>query len=41
MKILVIPDGHAHPDYDNDRFDYLGRFILDQRPDTIVCIGDL
>lgn len=40
-SILVIPDGHAHPDFDNDRFDWLGRYILDTRPDVIVNIGDL
>lgn len=40
MNILVIPDPHAHPDYDNDRFTALGRYILDTKPDVIVCIGD-
>jgi len=39
-KILVIPDAHAHPDYDNRRFIALGKLIVDERPDTIVCIGD-
>lgn len=37
---LVIPDSHAHPDYDSDRFDWLGKFILDIRPDLVVDIGD-
>lgn len=41
MKILVIPDPHAHPDYDNKRFDTLGRFIGIEQPDTIVCLGDM
>lgn len=40
MKLLVIPDAHAHPDYDNDRFTWLGKFIVDEKPDTIVCLGD-
>lgn len=39
-KILVIPDAHARPDQDNTRFDALGNFIADKRPDLVVCIGD-
>lgn len=39
-KILVVPDQHAHPDYNNDRAEWLGKFILDERPDVVVCIGD-
>jgi hypothetical protein len=39
-KLLVIPDAHAHPEYDNDRFTWLGRFVMDTRPDVIVCLGD-
>lgn len=39
-KHLIIPDAHAHPDHDNDRFEALGKFILAERPDVIVCIGD-
>lgn len=39
-NILVIGDAHAHPDVDNRRFDWLGKFILDRRPDIIVDIGD-
>lgn len=41
MDILVIPDAHCHPDYGNERFDMLGEYILDEKPDTIVCLGDL
>ncbi len=37
---LVIPDAHAHPDYNNNRFNYLGKLIADVKPDTVVCIGD-
>lgn len=37
---LVIPDAHAHPDFHNDRFDYLGRLLLDLRPDVVVNLGD-
>ena len=39
-KLLIIPDAHAHPDYDNDRFEWLGKYIMDTRPDVIVCLGD-
>jgi len=40
VRLLVMPDPHAHPDYDNDRFDWLARFILDKKPDVLLCIGD-
>jgi predicted phosphodiesterase len=40
MKILIIPDCHASPAYDNTRFEWLGELIVDERPDTIVQIGD-
>jgi len=39
-RILVIGDPHARPDVDNSRFEILGKFIVDKRPDEIVCIGD-
>lgn len=38
---LVIPDSHAKPDVDNHRFDLLGRFIVDAKPDVIINIGDM
>ncbi len=40
MKLLIIPDCHAHPDYDNRRFDWLGQFLVDELPDVVVCLGD-
>lgn len=39
-SILVIPDCHAHPDYDNNRFTWLGEYIIEEKPDTILCLGD-
>jgi hypothetical protein len=39
-RLVVIPDAHAHPEYDNERFKILGRFINDVQPDYVVCIGD-
>lgn len=41
MKLLIIPDAHAHPDYDNERFSALGNLIVEERPDTILSIGDM
>lgn len=38
--ILVIPDSHAHPDYNNDRYKWLAHLILDIKPDHVVDIGD-
>lgn len=37
---LVIPDQHAHPDYGNERADWLARLIIDIKPDVVVNIGD-
>jgi len=37
---LVVPDSHAHPDHNNRRFDWLGQFILDIKPDKIINMGD-
>jgi|TARA_B110000438_G_scaffold257314_1_gene265322 hypothetical protein len=39
-KLLIIPDCHASPDYDNDRFTALGEFIVKEKPEVIVCLGD-
>lgn len=39
-KLLIIPDVHCHPEYSNSRLTALGKFILDEKPDTIVCLGD-
>lgn len=41
QNILVLPDSHAHPDYDNERFTHFGKLIHDLRPDVVVNIGDL
>lgn len=38
---LVLPDSHAHPDYPNDRADWVGKLILDIKPDVVVNIGDM
>ena len=37
---LVLPDSHAHPDHNNDRYDWIGKLILDLKPDVFINIGD-
>ena len=37
---LVVPDSHAHPEFGNERSDWLGQLILDLRPDVLINIGD-
>src|SRR3990167_403731 len=37
---LVIPDSHAHPNFDNKRYTYLGHLISDIKPDVVIDIGD-
>ena len=41
MNLMIIGDPHAHPNYDNKRFISLGKFIAKEKPDIIVCIGDM
>jgi hypothetical protein len=38
--LLVIPDPHAHPEHDNDRFEAVGNYIVDKQPDIVVCLSD-
>ncbi len=40
MNLLIIPDAHAAPDYDNERFTAAGQFVMDERPEYVVCLGD-
>jgi len=37
---LIVPDCHAHPNFDNSRADWLGKLILDIKPDVVVNMGD-
>lgn len=37
---LIIPDSHAHPDHNNERYSWLGHLIVDLKPDVVVDIGD-
>lgn len=40
LDILVIPDVQAKAGVDLSHLDWIGRFIVDKRPDVLVCIGD-
>ena len=37
---IIIPDSHAEPTHNNDRFEWLGHFIYRVRPDVVIDIGD-
>lgn len=37
---MVIPDPHAHPNYNNNRALWAGCFIRDIKPDVVVELGD-
>jgi hypothetical protein len=37
---LIIPDQHSHPSFNNDRADWIGKLILDLKPDVVVNMGD-
>lgn len=39
-KILVIPDAQVKANVDVRHLEWLGRYIVDKRPDVIVNIGD-
>ena len=38
--ILLIGDAHVCVGYDNDRFTWLARYIVDQQPDVVHSVGD-
>ena len=40
MKHLVIPDTQIKPGIDISHLNALGNYILDQRPDKIIMLGD-
>lgn len=39
--LLIVGDPHAHPDHDNERFEWLGRFAAEMGVGGVVCLGDL
>mgnify|MGYP003626413206 FL=1 len=38
---FVIPDSHAKPGISNDRYEWLGHFIVEHRPDVVINLGDM
>lgn len=36
----VIPDCQVKPGYSTEYLGYIGQYIADKKPDTIVCLGD-
>lgn len=38
---LVLPDPHAHPEFSNQRADWVGKLILDLKPDVVINLGDM
>lgn len=38
--IIVFSCGHATPEVSNERFDWLGQFIYDTKPDMVIDLGD-
>lgn len=37
---LILPDQHALPGVSNERADWVGKLILDLRPDVVINMGD-
>ena len=40
MKHFVIPDVQVKPEHDTSYLTRIGRYIVDKKPDVIICIGD-
>ena len=38
--VVIIPDAHAEPEVSNERFNWLGSFLYDIKPDYVIDIGD-
>lgn len=37
---LIIPDSHAKAGISNDRFKWLGNYVIENQPDVVIDIGD-
>jgi len=37
---LVIPDVQSKPGVRNDHLDWIGNYIVEKKPDVLICIGD-
>lgn len=40
QRILVIPDAQVKEGVDTDHLAWAGQYLVDKRPDTVVCLGD-
>lgn len=40
MKILVIPDTQIRPGDNLDFLEHIGNYIVEKKPDRVVCMGD-
>ncbi len=40
MKHFVIPDTQCKPGVDMTHLSHIGQYIIDKKPDVIICIGD-
>lgn len=38
---IIIPDPHAHPEFSNERAEWVGELIHDIKPDVVINIGDM
>ena len=39
MKHLVLPDVQAKPGHDFGYLNKIGRYIVEKKPDKIICLG--
>jgi hypothetical protein len=39
-KHIVIPDPHSTPGVSNERAEWIGKLINDEKPDTVIVLGD-
>lgn len=40
MKHIIIPDIQSKPDVSLEHLEWIGKYIVDKKPDVIVCLGD-
>jgi nitrate reductase NapE component len=40
MRIIVLPDLQVKPGADLSHIDHITKYIVDKKPDVLVCIGD-
>ncbi len=39
-RMLIVPDQHASPEWNNDRADWLSKLTIELKPDIVVNLGD-